>query len=64
MGSSPYSGGVVLFKSFVGASNTDNLIKDNVVQRNSPADLAGSDNGTGNTFTGNRCEASKPTGKC
>jgi nitrous oxidase accessory protein NosD len=64
VGSSPYSGGVVLFKSFVGASNTDNLIKDNVVQRNKPADLAGSDNGTGNTFTGNRCEASKPTGKC
>ena len=41
VGSSPYSGGVVLFKSFVGASNTDNLIKDNVVQRNKPADLAG-----------------------
>ncbi|MEV6790796.1 right-handed parallel beta-helix repeat-containing protein [Streptomyces sp. NPDC051320] len=64
VGTSPYAGGVVLFKSFVGAANTDNVVRDNVVQRNKPADLAGADNGSGNTFERNRCGASKPTGMC
>ncbi|WP_328536693.1 right-handed parallel beta-helix repeat-containing protein [Streptomyces sp. NBC_00344] len=64
VGKSPYSGGIVLFKSFVGAANSDNAIRDNVVQGNKPADLAGTNTGSGNTFERNRCGASQPTGTC
>ncbi|MCX4820093.1 right-handed parallel beta-helix repeat-containing protein [Streptomyces sp. NBC_01142] len=64
VGASPLSGGIVLFKSFVGASNTDNVIRDNQVQGNKPADLANQGNGTSNTFVRNECLASKPAGMC
>ncbi|MEV6651952.1 right-handed parallel beta-helix repeat-containing protein [Streptomyces sp. NPDC051219] len=64
VGSSPLSGGIVLFKSFVGALNTNNVIRDNVVLRNGSADLANRDTGTGNTFSGNMCQASEPAGMC
>lgn len=63
-GATPMSGGVVLYKSLVGAPNTGNVVRDNVVERNKPADLANRDTGTGNTFDGNRCGASEPTGMC
>ncbi|MFF3325127.1 nitrous oxide reductase family maturation protein NosD [Streptomyces sp. NPDC002889] len=63
-GTYPLSGGVVLFKSFVGAPNTDNVIKGNVVLRNGPADLANRDTGTGNRFAGNMCQVSEPVGMC
>ncbi|OKK17594.1 hypothetical protein AMK16_22650 [Streptomyces sp. CB00455] len=64
VGASPLSGGILLFKSFVGARNTDNVIKDNEVQGNQPADLANQGTGSGNTFTGNRCVTSQPAGMC
>ncbi|MFD3531656.1 nitrous oxide reductase family maturation protein NosD [Streptomyces sp. NPDC058664] len=64
VGTSPLSGGIVLFKSFVGAKNEQNEIRDNVVMRNSTADLANRDTGQGNTFTRNRCTLSEPAGMC
>ncbi|WP_326668045.1 right-handed parallel beta-helix repeat-containing protein [Streptomyces sp. NBC_01257] len=64
VGATPFSGGVVLFKSFVGAKNTDNTISGNVVTGNQPADLANKDTGTGNRFTGNVCTTSAPAGMC
>ncbi|MFH9725879.1 nitrous oxide reductase family maturation protein NosD [Streptomyces sp. NPDC017254] len=63
-GASPLSGGIVLFKSFVGALNEQNEIRDNVVMRNSTADLANRDTGRGNTFTRNTCTLSEPAGMC
>lgn len=65
VGSTPLSGGIVLFKSFVGALNTGNAINDNEVLDNKPADLANRDTtGTGNTFARNRCGTSVPAGMC
>ncbi|MET9724158.1 right-handed parallel beta-helix repeat-containing protein [Streptomyces zaomyceticus] len=64
VGASPLSGGIVLFKSFVGVLNEQNVIRDNVVMRNSPADLANRDTGRGNTFTHNTCTLSEPAGMC
>lgn len=66
VGTSPLSGGIVLYKSFVGAVNKDNEIRDNVVQRNGKADLANRDRvkGKGNTFHGNTCAHSEPAGLC
>ncbi|WP_405935430.1 right-handed parallel beta-helix repeat-containing protein [Streptomyces sp. NBC_00726] len=64
VGATPLSGGVVLFKSFVGAKNTDNTVSGNVVLGNQPADLANRDTGTGNRFTGNVCTTSAPAGMC
>lgn len=63
-GASPLSGGIVLFKSFVGAPNESNEILDNVVLRNSTADLADRDTGKNNTFRGNICGVSEPAGMC
>lgn len=63
-GTTPMSGGVVLFKSFVGTKNTGNTISGNVVLGNKPADLANGDTGKGNTFTDNVCAKSAPTGMC
>ncbi|WP_369250882.1 nitrous oxide reductase family maturation protein NosD [Streptomyces sp. R41] len=64
VGTSPLSGGIVLFKSFVGAHNQRNEIRDNVVMRNGSADLANRDTGSGNTFHGNTCAVSEPAGMC
>ncbi|MFD7324169.1 nitrous oxide reductase family maturation protein NosD [Streptomyces sp. NPDC059875] len=64
VGTSPLSGGIVLFKSFVGALNEQNEIRDNVVLRNGAADLANRDTGKGNTFRGNTCALSEPAGMC
>ncbi|MFF7183129.1 right-handed parallel beta-helix repeat-containing protein [Streptomyces sp. NPDC008121] len=64
VGTSPMSGGIVLYKSFVGALNEHNEIRDNVVLRNGTADLANRDTGKGNTFGGNRCAVSEPAGMC
>ncbi|MGW1934740.1 right-handed parallel beta-helix repeat-containing protein [Streptomyces sp. NPDC001919] len=64
VGASPLSGGIVLFKSFVGALNERNEIRDNVVLRNGSADLANRDTGQGNTFRGNTCGVSEPAGLC
>ncbi|MFE0514431.1 nitrous oxide reductase family maturation protein NosD [Streptomyces sp. NPDC058964] len=63
-GNSPLSGGIVLFKSFVGVTSERNRISDNTLDNNSPADLVNTDTGQGNSFTGNYCRASKPSGLC
>ncbi|MFF4082071.1 nitrous oxide reductase family maturation protein NosD [Streptomyces sp. NPDC087218] len=64
-GDTPMSGGIVLFKSFVGTKNTGHTISDNVVLDNKPADLANGDTaGKNNTFTDNVCAKSTPAGMC
>ncbi|MFE3646630.1 nitrous oxide reductase family maturation protein NosD [Streptomyces sp. NPDC057579] len=65
VGKSPLSGGVVLFPSFVKALNERNVISDNVVLRNAPADLVNADPaGQQNVFLRNTCRTSKPPGLC
>ncbi|MER6443181.1 MULTISPECIES: right-handed parallel beta-helix repeat-containing protein [unclassified Streptomyces] len=65
VGASPLSGGIVLFKSFVGAADRGNEIRDNLALRNVPADLADRDAaGTDNVFRNNICRVSEPAGKC
>ncbi|MFI8089237.1 nitrous oxide reductase family maturation protein NosD [Streptomyces sp. NPDC086080] len=63
-GTSPLSGGVVLFKSLVGTPSERNEIRDNLVTGNSPADLANRDTATTNTFSRNTCTLSEPAGMC
>jgi parallel beta-helix repeat protein len=64
VGTSPLSGGIVLFKSMVGTTSERNRISDNLVEGNSPADIVNTDTGMGNVFEGNLCWASKPQGLC
>ncbi|WP_410539769.1 nitrous oxide reductase family maturation protein NosD [Streptomyces sp. KL2] len=64
VGSSPLSGGIVLFKSFVGARNENNLIEDNIVRDNGAADLADRGAGTGNVFRDNMCQDYRPEELC
>ncbi|MDX3310092.1 right-handed parallel beta-helix repeat-containing protein [Streptomyces sp. ME08-AFT2] len=65
VGASPLSGGIVLFKSFVGTPSERNRISDNTLEGNAPADLVNADTtGKGNTFESNSCTASKPEGLC
>ena len=64
VGTSPMSGGIVLFNSVVGAPNANNDVSRNVLSGNRPADLADRDKGPGNAFTDNVCELSEPTGRC
>ncbi|MDX3581308.1 right-handed parallel beta-helix repeat-containing protein [Streptomyces europaeiscabiei] len=65
VGASPLSGGIVVWKSFVGTTSQRNRITDNLLEANSPADIVNTDTaGKGNTFTGNTCRASKPAGLC
>ncbi|MFH9010883.1 nitrous oxide reductase family maturation protein NosD [Streptomyces sp. NPDC017943] len=63
-GTSPLSGGIVVFKSFVGTPSERNRISDNLLSGNSPADLVNTDPGKGNTFQGNSCVSSQPAGLC
>ncbi|MGW4564507.1 right-handed parallel beta-helix repeat-containing protein [Streptomyces sp. NPDC004561] len=64
-GRSPLSGGIVLFKSFVGVTSDRNRVSDNMLSGNSPADLVNTETrGKGNTFLHNACRASKPAGLC
>ncbi|WP_392667446.1 nitrous oxide reductase family maturation protein NosD [Streptomyces sp. LN785] len=64
VGTGPLSGGIVLFKSFVGAHNKNNTISRNVAQGNRPADLINQEAGMGNTFVSNVCAKSTPAGMC
>ncbi|MFD8232824.1 nitrous oxide reductase family maturation protein NosD [Streptomyces sp. NPDC059696] len=64
VGTSPLSGGIVVFKSFVGTTSERNRISDNLLEGNSPADLVNTDPGQGNTFQGNSCASSRPAGLC
>ncbi|MFF8944511.1 nitrous oxide reductase family maturation protein NosD [Streptomyces sp. NPDC014864] len=64
-GRSPLSGGVVLFKSFVGASNERNRISENLLAGNAPADLVNQEVARSrNTFQDNLCRTSRPAGLC
>ncbi|MFE1768301.1 right-handed parallel beta-helix repeat-containing protein [Streptomyces angustmyceticus] len=64
-GKSPLSGGIVLFHSFVKATNEHNLVIDNLVLGNKPVDLANRDpKGKGNRFVRNICRTSQPPGLC
>ncbi|MFF5159623.1 nitrous oxide reductase family maturation protein NosD [Streptomyces sp. NPDC000348] len=63
-GTSPLSGGIVLFKSLVGTPGERNDIRDNLVTGNSPADLADRDTAGNNTFGRNTCTLSEPAGMC
>ena len=64
-GKSPLSGGVVLFKSFVGVTSERNRITDNALWANSPADVVNQEDAkTGNAFEANSCRTSKPSGLC
>ncbi len=64
VGTSPMSGGIVLFQSFVGAANTKNVIRDNHLRGNSKADLVNGGTETSNQFVRNSCKTSVPTGMC
>lgn len=64
VGTRPMSGGIVLFRSFVGGPSVANTISDNVALGNKPADLADRDWGPGNIFIGNDCQVSQPIGRC
>ncbi|WP_407552483.1 right-handed parallel beta-helix repeat-containing protein [Streptomyces sp. Pv4-95] len=64
VGTSPMSGGIVLFRSFVGTQNERNVISDNLLLLNKPADLANRDTGTGNRFIRNMCRSSEPANLC
>ncbi|MEU7058992.1 right-handed parallel beta-helix repeat-containing protein [Streptomyces sp. NPDC046197] len=64
-GKSPLSGGVVLFKSFVGVTSDRNRISDNTLDSNTPADIVNQESAKrNNTFEHNVCWASKPAGLC
>ncbi|MFJ3304484.1 nitrous oxide reductase family maturation protein NosD [Streptomyces sp. NPDC086549] len=64
-GKSPLSGGIVLFKSFVGVTSERNRISDNTLRGNAPADLVNQEKAkSNNTFQGNSCAVSKPSGLC
>ncbi|MFC4327455.1 nitrous oxide reductase family maturation protein NosD [Streptomyces andamanensis] len=64
-GTSPLSGGIVLFKSFVGATSDDNRVHGNTLRSNAPADLVDQESAQrGNTFQDNSCAASRPAGLC
>lgn len=64
-GTSPMSGGVVLFPSEVGVANLRDQVSGNNLSGNHPADLADRDTkGSGNTFSANACSVSEPAGRC
>ncbi|MYR41961.1 right-handed parallel beta-helix repeat-containing protein [Streptomyces sp. SID5910] len=63
-GTSPLSGGIVLFKSLVGVNGEQNEVSRNTLRDNSPADLVSTETATNNTFSANSCRASKPAGLC
>ncbi|GAA2795521.1 right-handed parallel beta-helix repeat-containing protein [Kitasatospora paracochleata] len=63
-GSSPMSGGIVLYRSLVGAPNARATVTGNLLWNNGPADLADRDTGAGNVFSANTCRVSQPAGHC
>ncbi|MFE9925610.1 nitrous oxide reductase family maturation protein NosD [Streptomyces sp. NPDC005774] len=65
VGDSPYSGGIVVFGSMDGVSNDRNVVRDNLVLGNLPADLVTRDEkGKDNKFINNICQTSEPAGAC
>lgn len=64
-GTSPMSGGVVLYPSEVGVANLRDQVRGNTLSGNRPADLADRDTkGADNTFSANSCTVSVPAGRC
>ncbi|MEU9448142.1 right-handed parallel beta-helix repeat-containing protein [Streptomyces sp. NPDC048277] len=64
-GKSPFSGGVVIVKSFVKVSSDKNQITRNKLSGNAPADLINQEAVKhGNAFQSNSCKKSKPAGLC
>jgi hypothetical protein len=63
-GTSSLSGGIVLFKSLVGATGERNQVEGNLLRDNSPADLVDMETAKSNTFQSNFCQVSKPAGLC
>lgn len=64
-GKSPLSGGIVLFKSFVGVTSEKNRVTGNRLEHNTPADLVNQETAKSrNVFEGNTCRASRPAGLC
>jgi parallel beta-helix repeat protein len=63
-GTSSMSGGIVLYKSFVGTANERIRVSGNTLEGNHPADLVDKDTGKTNVFEDNRCAASAPAGLC
>jgi parallel beta helix pectate lyase-like protein len=65
VGTSPMSGGVVLYPSTVGVANQRDQVTGNTMSGNAPADIADRDaKGASNTFTSNTCKVSEPAGRC
>jgi hypothetical protein len=62
-GETRFSGGVVVAAGVGGTAPTDNRVHGNLILRNQP-DLFWDGSGTGNTFSGNRCQESSPPGLC
>ncbi|MFI9610343.1 nitrous oxide reductase family maturation protein NosD [Streptomyces sp. NPDC052023] len=64
-GTSPLSGGIVLFKSMVGVTSERNRITGNRLESNAPADLVNQEaTASANAFDANTCGSSKPSGLC
>jgi nitrous oxidase accessory protein NosD len=63
VGTSPMSGGIVLFRSFKGGPDTGNTILGNLLTDNRPADVADRDGGARNSFKGNVCGKVEPAGR-
>ncbi|MEV7325960.1 right-handed parallel beta-helix repeat-containing protein [Streptomyces sp. NPDC093970] len=64
-GKSPLSGGILLFKSFVGTTSDKNQVTRNKLSGNAPADLVNQEAAKhGNSFKENSCKKSKPAGLC
>ncbi|MFC5669846.1 right-handed parallel beta-helix repeat-containing protein [Streptomyces incanus] len=65
VGDSPYSGGIIVFGSMDGIHNEGNVIRENLVLGNRPADLVTRDDkGKDNKFINNVCRTSEPAGAC
>jgi hypothetical protein len=62
-GTQPFSGGVVLLPGVSGNPANGNVITENEIEQNSPADVIDHSGGT-NTFADNDCDTSMPTGLC
>ncbi|MFD3583270.1 hypothetical protein [Streptomyces sp. NPDC058683] len=64
-GRSSLSGGIVPFKSFVGAVDEKNRVDESWITANVPADLVSQNAAKGsNLFRGNLCRVSMPAGLC
>jgi parallel beta-helix repeat protein len=62
----PFPGGIVIIssKSFGGAAPTHVATRDNQLYKNRAFDISYDGSGSGNTFKGNKCDRSKPSGLC